>query len=65
MVYDVKDLKPRVLAFAMNSTHQSEAAIETVMEMPFTNEDPEEKSVGFPTGELVFFDCESFRTCSS
>lgn len=60
MVYDVKDLKPRVLAFAMNSTHQSEAAIKTVMEMPFTNEDPEEKSVGFPTGELVFFDCEVF-----
>ena len=60
MVYDVKDLKPRVLAFAMNSTHQAEAAIKTVMEMPFTNEDPEEKSVGFPTGELVFFDCEVF-----
>ena len=60
MVYDVKDLKPRVLAFAMNSTNQSEAAIKTVMEMPFTNEDPEEKSVGFPTGELVFFDCEVF-----
>ena len=60
MVYDVKDLKPRVLAFAMNSTHQAEAAIKTVMEMPFTNEDPEEKTVGFPTGELVFFDCEVF-----
>nr|DAF12196.1 MAG TPA: DNA helicase [Caudoviricetes sp.] len=60
MVYDVKDLKPRILAFAMTSTHQAEAAIKVVMEMPFTNEDPDEKVVGFPTGELVFFDCEVF-----
>ena len=60
MVYDVKDLKPRILAFAMSSSHQSEAAIKTVLEMPFTNEDPEEKVVGFPTGDLVFFDCEVF-----
>ena len=60
MVYDVKDLKPRILAFAMASTHQAEAAIKVVMEMPFTNEDPDEKVVGFPTGELVFFDCEVF-----
>ena len=60
MIYDVKDLKPRILAFAMNSTNQSEAAIKTVMEMPFTNEDPDEKVIGFPTDELVFFDCEVF-----
>ena len=60
MIYDVKDLKPRILAFAMSSSHQSEAAIKTVLEMPFTNEDPEEKVVGFPTGDLVFFDCEVF-----
>ena len=60
MVYDVKDLKPRILAFAMSSSHQSEVAIKTVLEMPFTNEDPEEKVVGFPTGDLVFFDCEVF-----
>ena len=60
MIYDVKDLKPRILAFAMNSTNQSEAAIKTVMEMPFTNEDPDEKIIGFPTEELVFFDCEVF-----
>ena len=60
MIYDVKDLKPRILAFAMNSTHQADAAIKTVMEMPFTNEDPEEKVVGFPSGELVFFDVEVF-----
>ena len=60
MIYDVKDLKPRILAFAMNSTNQAEAAIKTVMEMPFTNEDPDEKVIGFPTEELVFFDCEVF-----
>ena len=60
MIYDVKDLKPRILAFAMNSTNQAEAAIKTVMEMPFTNEDPDEKTIGFPTEELVFFDVEVF-----
>ena len=60
MIYDVKDLKPRILAFAMNSTNQAEAAIKTVMEMPFTNEDPDEKTIGFPTEELVFFDIEVF-----
>ena len=60
MIYDVKDLKPRILAFAMNSTHQADAAIKTVMEMPFTNEDPEVNIVGFPSDELVFFDVEVF-----
>ncbi|MBF1309330.1 MAG: hypothetical protein HXN00_07850 [Porphyromonadaceae bacterium] len=44
----------------MASTHQAEAAIKVVMEMPFTNEDPDEKVIGFPTGEMVFFDCEVF-----
>lgn len=60
MIYDVKDLKPRILAFAMNSTHQADAAIKTVMEMPFTNENPEVNIVGFPSDELVFFDVEVF-----
>lgn len=60
MIYDVKDLKPRILAFAMNSTHQADAAIKTVMEMPFTNEDPEVNTIGFPSDELVFFDVEVF-----
>lgn len=60
MIYDVKDLKPRILAFAMNSTHQADAAIKTVMEMPFTNEDPELNTIGFPSDELVFFDVEVF-----
>ena len=60
MIYDVKDLKPRILAFAMNSTHQADAAIKTVMEMPFTNEDPEVNTIGFPSDELVFFDTEVF-----
>ena len=60
MIYDVKDLKPRILAFAMNSTHQADAAIKTVMEMPFTNEDPEVNIIGFPSDELVFFDVEVF-----
>ena len=60
MIYDVKDLKPRILAFAMNSTHQADAAIKTVMEMPFTNDDPEVNTIGFPSDELVFFDVEVF-----
>ena len=60
MIYDVKDLKPRILAFAMNSTNQADAAIKTVMEMPFTNEDPEVNTIGFPSDELVFFDVEVF-----
>ena len=60
MIYDVKDLKPRILAFAMNSTHQADAAIKTVMEMPFTNEDPDVNVIGFPSDELVFFDVEVF-----
>ena len=60
MIYDVKDLKPRILTFAMNSSHQADAAIKTVMEMPFTNEDPEVNIIGFPSDELVFFDVEVF-----
>ena len=59
MNYDVSDLRQAVLAFAANSTHQSEYCIKLVNKMEFKSEDysscPNENS-----DELIFYDIEVF-----
>ncbi len=56
--YDVTDMRNAVLAFAANSTNQSEYCLKLVNKMRFRSEEPAvpEKA----NGELVFFDCEVF-----
>ena len=62
--YDLRDMRPKVMAFANNSTNQSALCMKLVSEMRFTS-GPEETeaysedddSMG---GDLVFFDCEVF-----
>lgn len=39
MVYDVSDLKPRILAFANNSTNQAQTSLRFVMQMKFKGVD--------------------------
>ena len=57
--YDLTDMRPTILKFASQSTNQSELCVRMVGEMRFKSEDKEE-SLGFPTGDIVFFDTEIF-----
>lgn len=63
LVYDVTDLRNRILAFANNSSNQSLAAIKVVASMKFASEVTEEKyeeTVKEEEALLVFFDTEVF-----
>lgn len=65
MTYDLTTLRPKVLAFANNSTNQSEYCIKLVAKMKFKSEDKEpeeakeEKEVK-DDSPLVFYDVEVF-----
>lgn len=64
--YDVTDLRPKLLAFANNSSNQALACIKTVQRMRFTNEAvrqtvPESAEVhNYADQPVVFYDCEVF-----
>lgn len=63
--YDVTDLRPAILAFANNSTHQAQYCIKAVSRMPFTSKDivvvidPVFDS-DWQSDEIIFFDVEVF-----
>lgn len=58
--YDVEDMHPAVLSFALKSTHQSAACAKLVSLMKF-HSDVEEKRIKFPDeGVVLFFDVEVF-----
>ncbi|WNO27660.1 DNA primase/polymerase [Arthrobacter phage Djungelskog] len=61
--YDVTDMRPRVLAFANNSSHQAAYCIRKAMDMKWQS-DAEVPAVSVAetveNDELVFFDCEVF-----
>lgn len=62
IVYDVTDLRPKVLAFANNSTNQSSYCVKLVSQMKFKSEDlniSEEQT--YSSDELVFYDVEVFQ----
>lgn len=60
MTYDVSDLSPRILAFANNSTHQSEYCVRLVAKMKFKSE-TKWASVGVDAdGKMIFFDVEVY-----
>lgn len=61
--YDVTDLRPKILAFANNSSNQALYCIKLVQQMKFSSESSvdEEKTSGPSTDDrLVFFDVEVF-----
>lgn len=62
LVYDLTNLRPKVMAFANNSSHQAEYCLKLVTEMHFAsgNRVPDSPIVGFPTDEIIFYDCEVF-----
>ena len=60
LVYDVKDLRPRVLAFANNSSNQSSYCVHLVSKMKFESEKEAEPYEKYDNDKLVFFDVEVF-----
>jgi hypothetical protein len=63
--YDVTDLRPKIIAFANNSTNQALACLKIVQRMRFSSEEiPGSQSIpaSFIVDDqpLVFFDCEVF-----
>jgi hypothetical protein len=60
MVYDVSDLKPKIIAFANNSTNQPFICLKTVQKMQFKSEDQDILDEPETDERLVFFDVEVF-----
>lgn len=60
MKFDVTDLRPRILAFANNSTHQSEYCVKLVSKMRFASDEPSDSPETYQSDELIFFDVEVF-----
>ena len=60
--YDLTDLRPKIMAFANNSTHHAEYCLRMVTLMHFKSEDNEfEDPAEFAEdSKIVFFDCEVF-----
>ncbi len=59
MHYDVSDMKNAVIAFANNSTHQSEYCLKLMKDIHFKSEDPSTPKES-DEGSLVFYDVEVF-----
>ncbi len=59
LVYDVTDMRNAVLAFAANSTNQSDYCIKLVNKMKFKSEDQSD-SAKDDNAKLVFYDVEVF-----
>lgn len=57
--YDVTDLRPSILSFAMGSSHQADYCIKLVNEMKFKSDEPSEP-VDSESDAIVFYDVEVF-----
>jgi energy-coupling factor transporter ATP-binding protein EcfA2 len=62
LTFDVSDMKPRIIAFANNSTHHASTCLKTVQEMKFKSEqDVESEAVVEVTDDrMVIFDIEVY-----
>lgn len=58
--YDVTDMRPAVLAFAANSTHNADYCIKLVNKMPFHSEEASEAGTDDEAKPLIFYDVEVF-----
>lgn len=59
--YDVSDLRPAVLTFAMKSTHQASRCVDLVAKMHFSSEEPSEAVESYEDDSpIIFFDVEVF-----
>ena len=62
IVYDVTDLRPRIMAFANNSSHQPLICLKTVLKMQFKSDEQagEEQEPQIKDDRLVIYDVEVF-----
>lgn len=60
MKYDVTDMRPAIMAFAVNSTHQSDYCLKLVAKMKFKSDEVSIDNQGYSDDELVFCDVEVF-----
>jgi len=58
--YDVRDMRSKVLTFAMKSTNQAEYCIKLVGKMHFSSEESSLSSSDYTDDRIVFFDVEVF-----
>lgn len=58
--FDLTDLRPKVLAFANNSSNQADYCVRLVSQMKFQSEEASIPNYIYETDELVFFDVEVF-----
>lgn len=58
--YDVTDMRPKVLAFANNSSNQADYCIKLVGQMKFKSEESSQAVEQYSDDKLVFFDVEVF-----
>ena len=60
MTYDVTNLRPKILAFANNSTNQADYCLKVVTKMKFKSEEASKNMDEYTNEELIFFDVEVF-----
>jgi len=60
MKYDVTDMRPKILSFANNSSHQPDYCIKLVNKMKFASDEPSISTEEYKSDELIFFDVEVF-----
>ena len=59
--YDVTDLRPDVLSFAMKSTHQASKCVDLVAKMHFKSDEPSPGNENYEEdAPIIFFDVEVF-----
>ena len=58
--YDVRDMKPSVISFAANSSHNADYCLKKVTEMKFASEDASANMEKYKNNKFVFFDVEVF-----
>lgn len=60
MKYDVRDMRPDIMAFANNSTNSAEKCLRTVSRMHFCSEETPAEAEDQSEEELIFYDVEVF-----
>lgn len=58
--YDVSDMRPDIVDFAIHSSHQSEYCLTRVARMKFKSEEASEPVIDYTDDRFVFFDIEVF-----
>lgn len=58
--YDVTDMRPKIMVFANNSSHQADYCLRLVAKMHFKSETPSDFVNDYNDDRLVFFDVEVF-----